>query len=150
MNGFVYVKWDFWLARIYVIHTGVSVVLCWFMQRKQSNGIYMHICDDAMSSCYKSPQFVKRMPIFTVSRMAKPISLLYVGLLFGLLLASLSNCQISKRMSLLFNYSVMRAWRHLYEQQCGTFELRIRTEFCCSNDVIIRHISLPHYRETVK
>ena len=34
--------------------------------------------------------------------------------------------------------------------QYGTFELRIRSEFYCSNDVIVGHISLPHYRETVK
>ena len=34
--------------------------------------------------------------------------------------------------------------------QHGTFELRIRSEFYCSNDVIVGHISLPHYRETVK
>ena len=34
--------------------------------------------------------------------------------------------------------------------QYGTFELRIRFEFHCSNDVIVGRISLPHYRETVK
>ena len=32
----------------------------------------------------------------------------------------------------------------------GTFELRIRSEFYCSNDVIVRHISLPHFRETIR
>ena len=35
-------------------------------------------------------------------------------------------------------------------RQYGTFELRIRSEFYCSNDVIVGHISLPHYKETVK
>ena len=34
--------------------------------------------------------------------------------------------------------------------QYGTFELRIRSEFYCPNDVIVGHISLPHYKETVK
>ena len=34
--------------------------------------------------------------------------------------------------------------------QYGTFELRIRSEFYCSNDVIVGHVSLPHYREIVK
>ena len=36
------------------------------------------------------------------------------------------------------------------KKQYGTFELRIRSEFYCSNDVIVGHISLPHYREIVK
>ena len=34
--------------------------------------------------------------------------------------------------------------------QYGTFELRTRSEFYCLNDVIVGHISLPHYKETVK
>ena len=34
--------------------------------------------------------------------------------------------------------------------QYRTFELRIRSEFYSSNEVIVGHISLPHYRETVK
>ena len=29
-------------------------------------------------------------------------------------------------------------------------QLRFRSEFYCSNDIIVGHISLPHYRETVK
>ena len=36
-----------------------------------------------------------------------------------------------------------------YDSEYGTFDLRIRSEFYCSNDVIVGHISLPHYRETV-
>ena len=32
----------------------------------------------------------------------------------------------------------------------GTFELRIRSKFYCSNDVIVGHVSLTLYRETVK
>ena len=39
---------------------------------------------------------------------------------------------------------------HVLFRQYGTFELRIRSEFYCSNDLIVGHISLPHYRETVK
>ena len=38
--------------------------------------------------------------------------------------------------------------KSVYNSQ-GTFELRIRSEFYCSNDKIVGHISLPHNRETV-
>ena len=43
-------------------------------------------------------------------------------------------------------------YKHIFVQASlyGTFELRIRSEFSCSNEVIVGHISLPHYRETVK
>ena len=35
-------------------------------------------------------------------------------------------------------------------KQYDTFELRIRSEFYCSKDLIVGHISLLHYRETLQ